>query len=46
MNVEILPTRIADFGLMQRLKIEKSVLGLLNGISLGTICFRQYDLYP
>jgi len=46
MSVEILPTRFADFGLMQRLQIEKSVLGLLDDIGLGTICCRQYDLYP
>jgi len=46
MNVEILATRFVDFGLMQRLQIEKSVLGLQNDIGLGTICCRQYDLYP
>jgi len=46
MSVEILPTRFADFGLMQRLQIEKSVLGLLDDIGLGTICCKQYDLYP
>nr|AAD48928.1 F10A2.21 gene product [Arabidopsis thaliana] len=28
------------------LKIEKFVLGLLDDIGLGTICCRQYDLYP
>jgi len=46
MSVEILLTRVADFGLMQHLQIEKSVLGLLDDIGLGTICCRQYDLYP
>jgi len=46
MNVEILPNWFADFGLMQRLRIEKLVLGLLDDIGLGTICCRQYDLYP
>jgi len=46
MSVEILPTRVADFGLMERLQIEKFVLGLLDDIGLGTICFRHYDFYP
>jgi len=46
MNVESFPTRLANFGFMQRSQIEKSVLGLLDDIGLGTICCRQYDLYP
>ena len=46
MSVEILPTRFADLRLMQRLQIEKSVLGVLDDIGLGTICCRHYDLYP
>jgi len=28
------------------LQIEKSILGLLDDIGVGTIGFRQYDLYP
>jgi len=44
-NVEISPTRVTDFSLMQRLQIEKSILGLLDDIGVGTIGFRQYDLY-
>jgi len=39
-NVDNLPIRFADFDLMRRLKIEKSVLGLLEYIGLGTICTR------
>jgi len=44
MSVEILPTRVTNFGLMQGLQMEKSVLGLLDDIGLepsvlgSTIC--------
>ncbi|KAG7610777.1 Ribonuclease H-like superfamily [Arabidopsis suecica] len=31
---------------LKRLQIEKSVLGMLDDIGLGTISCRQYDLYP
>ncbi|OAO89401.1 hypothetical protein AXX17_ATUG00870 [Arabidopsis thaliana] len=37
MSVEILPNRFADFGLMQRLQIEKSFLGLLDDIGNATL---------
>jgi len=37
LNVDIQPTWFDDLELMRRMRIEKSVLGLLEDIGLGTI---------
>ncbi|CAL9222562.1 unnamed protein product [Arabidopsis halleri] len=46
LGVVLKPTRVADMDLMRRMGIENTVLGMLEAIGLGTICTKQYDMFP
>ncbi|CAE5962923.1 unnamed protein product [Arabidopsis arenosa] len=46
LGVVLKPTRVADMDLMRRMGIETTVLGMLEAIGLGTICTKQYDMFP
>lgn len=45
-KVEIKPTRLADEKTMQMMGIRDDVLRILQKIGLGTICTKQYPVYP
>ncbi|XP_023633318.1 uncharacterized protein LOC111828955 [Capsella rubella] len=46
LGIDIRPTRFVDNIAMRIMGIQRDVLHLVQKIGLGTICLKQYDLYP